>query len=322
MRLTTCLLAGFVLAWPAASANAQVFTRPIVLVVPYSAGGNVDISARILQAGIGDTLGASIMVENKPGAGGMIAGDYVARADPDGQTLFVGSTGPLILGPMAMPNPQYQWNNVFAPVSSLAFATNVLLVNPQLPIHSVAELVAYAKANPGKVTLETDTVVSINHFMAELFRQKTAIDWIEVNYHGNAPALTDLMAGHVDIGFQQLADALPSIQAGKLQALAVLGPKRVAAIPDVPTIVEAGYPDVQGVTFNGLLAPKATPLATLDKLSAAVRAALQKKDVVDRLAALGSEARGSTPEEFTAFLKAETVKWNDVMKLANIKVSE
>jgi tripartite-type tricarboxylate transporter receptor subunit TctC len=321
MRIATAI-AAFGLAWLAAAAQAQQFHRPITLVVPYSAGGNADVSARILQAGIGDTLGVPIIVENKPGAGGMLAGDYVARAEPDGQTLFVGSNGPLLLGPMTMPNPLYQWDKVFAPISSLSVATNVLLVNPSLPIHSIAELVAYAQANPGKLTLETDTAISINHFLAELFRLKSSIAWVEVNYHGNAPALTDLIAGHVDIGFQQLVDAVQYVKSGQLRALAVLGPKRVAAIADVPTIAEAGFPDVQGVTFNGLLAPKATPPAVIDTLSAAVRTALQKPSVINQLAALGSEPRGSTPEEFTAFLNAENRKWNEVMKLANIKVSE
>jgi tripartite-type tricarboxylate transporter receptor subunit TctC/predicted TIM-barrel fold metal-dependent hydrolase len=240
MSARIALVAALVLAPAFTGAQAQLVTRPIIFVVPYSPGGNVDVSARILQAGIGDALGQPIIVENKPGAGGMLAGDYVARAEPDGQTLFVGSNGPLVLGPMAMPNAPYQWDKVFAPVSSLAVATNVLLVNPQLPIHSVAELVAYAKANPGKLTLETDTPVSINHFMAELFRLKTSIDWVEVNYHGNAPALADLIAGHVDIGFQQLVDAVQLIKDGKLRALAVLGTKRAVALPDVPTIAEAG----------------------------------------------------------------------------------
>ncbi|MGD0027163.1 MAG: tripartite tricarboxylate transporter substrate binding protein, partial [Xanthobacteraceae bacterium] len=263
-----------------------------------------------------------VIVENKPGAGGMIAGDYVARAEPDGQTLFVGSNGPVILGPMTMPNPAYQWDKVFAPVSSLAFATNMLLVNPALPINSVAELVAYARNNPGKLTLATDTAVSINHFLSELLRLKTSIDWVEVHYRGNAPAINDLIAGHVDVGFQQLVDSLQHIQSGEVRALAVLGPKRVAAIPEVPTIVEAGYPQVQGVTFNGLFAPKATPQQTVERLSAAIRAALQNKSVIEQLATLGSEARGSTPEDFTNFLMEETRKWSEVVKLANIKVSE
>jgi len=321
MRVRFWLAAGLLLC--AAPAAAQQFpSKPIVMVVPYAAGGNVDVSARILQSGIGDTLGQPILIENKPGGGGTIAGDYVARAEADGHTLFVGSNGPIMLGPMTMPKPPYQWDKVFVPISTLAVATNMLLVRPTLPVRSVAELVDYAKKNPGKLTLATSSGASINHFMAELLKLKAGIEWTEVHYRGNAPAINDMIAGHVDLGFQQLVDSLQHIQSGKLRALAVLGPKRVAAVPDVPTIAEAGFPDVQGVTFNGLFAPRGTPQPVVEKLSAAIRAALQKQSVVDQLASLGSEARGNTPEEFSRFLVDETRKWTEVMKQANIKVSE
>ncbi len=307
----------------AATTCAQPFpTRPIVLVVPYAAGGNVDISARALQAGLGDSLGQPVVVENRPGAGGTLAGQYVARSAPDGHTLFVGSNGPIMLGPMTMPKAPYQWQQAFAPVSTLAVATNTLVVRPTLPVKSVAELVAYARSNPGKLTVAIDSIASINHFMGALFRLKSGITWTEVHYRGNAPAVTDLIAGNVDAGFFQLVDTASHLKAGTLRALAILGPARAPSLPDVPTIGEAGYPDVQGVTFNGVFAPKATPRAVIDKLSAAIRAALAKPEVVDRLAALGSTARGSTPEEFARFLAQETEKWTDVMKRANIKVTE
>jgi tripartite-type tricarboxylate transporter receptor subunit TctC len=312
------LLAGF-----AGAALAQPFpSRPITLVVPYAAGGNVDISTRILQAGIGDALGQPIVVENRPGAGGTIAGVYVAQSTPDGHTLFVGSNGPVLLGPMTMSKSPYRWDEVFAPVSSLAVATNMLLVTPKLPVKTITEFVDYAKRNPGKLTLATSSGASINHFLAELFKLKAGITWTEVHYRGNAPAVADLVAGHVDVGFQQLTDSREHIEAGRLRALAVLGPNRAAALPDVPSIVEAGLADVQGITFNGLFAPKGTPDAVIEKLSAATRVALEKPGVVDKLAALGSEARGSTPEAFAAFLRAETAKWTDVMREVNIKVSE
>ena len=307
----------------ASPASAQQFpTKPIVLVVPYAAGGNVDISARALQAGLGNSLGQPVLVENRPGAGGTIAGDYVARSAPDGHTLFVGSNGPVMLGPMTMPKPPYQWQQVFAPVSTLAVATNTLVVRPTLPVKSVAEMVEYSHNNPGKLTVAADSVASINHFMGELLKIKSGITWTEIHYRGNAPAVTDLVAGHVDIGILQLVDTAQQLQAGKLRALAVLGPTRAPSLPDVPTIAEAGYPDVQGVTFNGVFAPKATPRAVIDKLSAAIRVALAKMEVVDHLAILGSSARGSTPEEFTEFLEQESKKWNNVMKQANIKVTE
>lgn len=315
------ILGSLLLSALAAPASAQQFpAKPITLVVPYAAGGNVDISTRILQAGIGDALGQPIIVENRPGAGGTIAGEFVARAAPDGHTLFVGSNGPIMFGPMTMPKPPYQWDQAFAPVSTLAFATNMLLVRPDLPVKSVAELVEYSKKNPGKLTLATSGGVSINHFLAELLKLRTGITWTEVHYRGNAPAITDLVAGHVDVGFQQLTDSRSYIEAGKLRALAVLGPRRAAPIPNVPTSAEAGFPEVQGITFNGVFAPKGTPPAVVAKLSATVRAALAKKEVAGKLAELGSEARGSTPEEFSKFLADETAKWTEVMQKANIKV--
>jgi tripartite-type tricarboxylate transporter receptor subunit TctC len=321
MRASGLLLGSILVAALTASSAAQQFpSKPITLVVPYAPGGNVDISARVLQAGIGESLGQPIIIENRPGAGGLIAGDYVARSAPDGHTLFVGSNASILLGPMTMPKPPYQWDKVFAPVSSLAVATNMLLVTPKLPVKTVTELIDYAKKNPGKLTLATSSGASINHFLAELLKLKTGITWTEVHYRGNAPAINDLMAGHVDVGLMQLTDSRQHIESGTLRALAVLGPKRAPAVPDVPSIVEAGLPDVQGITFNGLFAPKDTPPAVIDKLSTAIRAALEKKEVIAKLGDLGSEARGSTPQEFTKFLADETAKWTDVMKKANIKV--
>src|SRR5829696_8123940 len=239
MRVGSLTCAALLVSAATAPSSGQTFpSKPIVMVVPYAAGGNVDVSARILQAGIGDKLGQPIVVENRPGAGGTLAGDYVARAAPDGHTLFVGSNGPIMLGPMTMPKPPYQWDRAFAPVSSLAFATNMLLVRPGLPVATVGELVDHARKNPGKLTLATSSGASISHFLAELLKLKAGIAWTEVHYRGNAPAINDLVAGHVDLGFQQLTDSLQHIQAGRLRALAVLGTSRVAALPDVPTIAE------------------------------------------------------------------------------------
>ena len=289
------------------------------MVVPYAPGGNVDVTARVLQAAIGDALGQPVVIENRPGGAGLIAGDYVARADPDGHTLLVGSNGPVILGPLTMAKPAYQWEQAFAPVSSLAVATNLLLVRPSLPVKSVKELVDYAKNNPNKLTLATSSVASINHFLGELFKLKAGITWTEVHYRGNALAINDLIAGHVDVGFQQLVDAAQHLQSGKLRALAVPGKARAATLPDVPTMADAGYPEVDGVTFNGIFAPKATPRPVVERLSGVVRAALEKQSAIDQLAALGSQARGSTPEEFTRFLQGETRQWGELVRAANIK---
>jgi tripartite-type tricarboxylate transporter receptor subunit TctC len=322
MRRTASCLALALWAVTGASTAQNFSSKPIVLVVPYAPGGNVDVSARVLQAGIGDALGTPIVIENRPGGGGTIAGDYVARAEPDGHTLFVGSNGPVMLGPMTMPKPPYRWDKAFAPISTLAFATNMLLVRADLPIGSVAELVDHARRNPDKLSVAISSVASINHFLAELMRIKAGLTWTEVHYRGNTPAINDLLGGHVDVGFQQLVDSLQHIRSGKLRALAVLGPRRSAALPDVPTSAEAGFPEVQGVTFNGLFAPIKTPKPVIERINAAMRAALQKQDVVDRLAALGSDARASSPEDFARFLDEESRKWADVMTQANIKVTE
>ncbi|MCC6778006.1 MAG: tripartite tricarboxylate transporter substrate binding protein [Hyphomicrobiales bacterium] len=306
-----------------ASAAAQPFpVKPITMVVPYAPGGNVDVTARVLQAAIGDALGQPIIIENRPGGAGLIAGDYVARAAPDGHTLFVGSNGPLVLGPMTMAKPAYQWEQAFAPVSQLATATNLLLVRPSLPIKSVRELVDYARSNPNKLTLATSSVASINHFLGELFKREAGITWTEVHYRGNALAISDLLAGHVDVGFQQLVDAAQHLQSGKLRALAVPGKARAPTLPDVPTMAEAGFPSVEGVTFNGILAPRSTPRAVVERLSQAIRTALAKPEAVAQLAALGSRAQGSTPEEFTRLLQEETRRWGELVRVANIKSSE
>lgn len=221
-----------------------------------------------------------------------------------------------------MAKPAYQWEQAFAPVSSLAVATNLLLVRPSLPVKSVKELVDYAKNNPNKLTLATSSVASINHFLGELFKLKAGITWTEVHYRGNALAINDLIAGHVDVGFQQLVDAAQHLQSGKLRALAVPGKARAATLPDVPTMADAGYPEVDGVTFNGIFAPKATPRPVVERLSGVIRAALEKQSAIDQLAALGSQARGSTPEEFTHFLQGETRRWSELVRAANIKSLE
>ena len=307
----------------ATPAVAQQFpSRPITFVIPFPAGGNVDVSARILQGGIDNALGQPIVIENRPGAGGTLAGTHVARAAPDGHTLFVGSTSNILLGPMTMPNPPYKWEQVFAPVSSLATSTNMVLVRTTLPVKSVAELVDYARRNPGKLTVGTSSTASINYFMGELLKFQAGITWTDVHYRGNAPIINDLMAGHIDVSFQQLSDSAQQIETGKVRALAVLSAQRIASLADVETIVEAGYPEVQGVNFNGIFAPKGTPPEIIAKLNTAIREALRKKAVIEQLARLGSEAPGSTPEEFTAFLDQQTRKWTDVMNKANIKVAQ
>jgi tripartite-type tricarboxylate transporter receptor subunit TctC len=319
MKPLRILIAVVLVALATGPTLAQKFpSKPITLVVPYAAGGNVDTTARILQGAIGNSLGQPILVENRPGAAGFIAGASVARSEPDGHTLFVASNGPLLLGPLVLKAPYTL--EAFEPISLLTVGTNVLLVRRDLPVKSVQEMVAYAKANPSKFQVAVDTGASINNFLSELLKLNAGIDWVPVRYRGNAPALTDLIAGHVDVGFAQLTESIEHIKAGKLRALAVMMKDRSPAIPDVPTMAEAGYPGVDGIIFIGLLAPKGTPADVVDTLNAAVRKALAQPSVAAQLATFGAKVVTGSPAEFATFLKVENDKWTEVAKKANIKV--
>jgi tripartite-type tricarboxylate transporter receptor subunit TctC len=195
------------------------------------------------------------------------------------------------------------------------------VVRPSLPINSVKEMIEYAEANPQKFTLATGGAASINHMASELLQLRSGAKWAQIHYRGNAPALNDLIGGHVDAGFGQLSDSFPLIQSGKLRPLAVLGNKRMAVLPNVPTIKEAGYPDIEAENFVGVLAPLKTPKDVIDKLSLTIRTAVAQPAVIAQFAAIGTEARGSTPEEFKKFLQAETARWTEVVAKAHIRIA-
>ncbi len=318
------LLATLLVVLFAAPAPAQPFpTRPVTLVVPYAAGGNVDISARILQGGIGDALGQPIVIENRTGAGGTIAGDYVARSAPDGHTLFVGSNGPILLGPMTMPKPPYQWDKAFRPVSSLAVATNMLLVRPTLPVKSVAELVEFARKNPGKLTLATSSGASINHFLAELLKLKTGITWTEVHYRGNAPAINDLVAA---MSMSASSSSRIRCSTSRPASCARSPCSAPSARPRSPTCRRSprrAFPTCRASPSTACSRPRQRRRSTVERLSVVIRAALAKSERgrEARHARLGG-ARRHARRSSTSFSNAKSAKWTEVMKQANIKVSE
>jgi len=319
MRLATVCLA--VLALGAATpATAQQWPdKPVRLVVPYPPGGNVDTAARLVAPGLTQAFGQPFIIENKAGAGGMIAGEFVAKSAPDGYTFFFTANGPLLFSPLIFGRSPYQWDKSFVAISSVSFTPLVLQVYPSVPAKSLADLLALAKKEPGKLTMASPGAGTTNHLVSELLQTATGASWTTVHYKGNAPATTDLLAGRVDFNFDQVSVSLPYIKQGKARALAVTSTKRVPSLPDVPTFEEAGLKGMDAATFTGILAPAGTPKEILVRVSTALSTVLQDRGVIEKFDAMGAEARGTTPEEFQAYLQREYDKWAPVIKRANIK---
>jgi tripartite-type tricarboxylate transporter receptor subunit TctC len=322
MTLRAIIFAIFFAALSLVARADEFPTKPITLVVPWAPGGNNDVVARLLAKSLSNNLGQPIVVQNKSGAGGMIGGQYVATADPDGYTLLVGSNAPVILSPLMFSSAPYRWEDAFEPISIFTVATIVLEVRPDLPAKNLREVLAYAKANPEKFSVAIGGTGSINHLLNERLQQVAGLKWVDVNYKGNAPALIDLVAGHIDASFDQLSSSLPMIQLGSLKAIAVVGDTRAASLPDVPTFAESGFPEISGVSFNGLFAPKNTPRSIIDKLSSAMEKTLKEPELMAGIKRLGSEVRSDTPDEFKRFLENETMVWQDVVNKGNLRIAE
>ncbi len=322
VRAMRALITGGLLATLlcAGSAVGQSYpAKSVRFVVPFAAGGNVDVSARLLAQALSDTTGQSFIVENRSGAGGMIGGEFVARAAPDGYTLFVASTGAAVLAPLTFAKPLWQWDKVFAPVSTVGYTPVVVHVRPGLPIQNVQELVAFARARPGKVTVATGGAGSMNHMASELLQQLAGVKWEQIHHKGNAPAIADVLGGHIDVLFSQVSATLQHIERAQLRALATTGTDRLRQLPNLPTMQEAGFRGFEAVTFVGVFAPIQTPRAVVDELSALIGKVLQDKAVVQKFDAAGTDARASTPEAFTKFLEVDTARWRKVIAEAGIK---
>jgi tripartite-type tricarboxylate transporter receptor subunit TctC len=318
-RAIQTLLAAALLSLGTSTFGQAYPTKPVRMVVPFAAGGSVDVGGRLLAAALSESLQQQFIVENRSGAGGMIAGEFVARSAPDGYTLYVASTGSTILAPLMFPKPLWQWDKVFAPVSSYAFQPVVLHVNPALPIRNVQDLVAYAKARPGKVTVATGGAGSVNHVSSELLQLSAKIRWEHIHHKGNAPAIVDVMGGHIDVLFSQVSATVQHIQRGQLRALATTGAERLRSLPDVPTMQEAGFKDFEAVTFHGVFAPIDTPRAVVSQLSAAIQKVMKDPALLQKFETIGTEPRASTPEQFTKFLQVDTERWRRVVTEANLK---
>jgi tripartite-type tricarboxylate transporter receptor subunit TctC len=319
------LLAGLVIlalgAVAVAPATAQPYpAKPVKLIVPFPPGGPVDVAARLLGQHLPRTLGATVIVENRAGAAGALGSKAVASAEPDGYTLLCGNISSLVVLPAVTGNRDYDPAKVFAPVAKVSQNYEVLVVHPGFPARSVAELVALAKANPGKLNFGSAGLGNATHLAAELFKLRTGTDIVHIPYKGAAEAVTGVLGGQVQMFFGDIAGVLPLMNDGALRALAVSSETRNPLAPDVPTMIESGVPDYVVLTYIGVVAPAATPSAIVDKLNAAINASLAAPEVAAAFAKLGAEVRPAPPQDFAAFLAAETRKWTEVAKAANIKI--
>lgn len=303
----------------AATAAAQPFpSRPIKVVVPYPPGGGTDVVARIVTQKMAAILDSPIVVDNRAGAGGNIGTEYVARSPADGYTVLV-ATGSTTINNTLTPNLTWELMRDFVPIVQFAWNQSVLVVTPSLPVATVAELVALAKAKPGQLTVASSGIGSSAHLWSELFEMKAGVDFTHVPYKGTAPAQSDLVGGQVNLMFSDISAALPLVKSGKLKALGVGSLTRFDGLPDVPTISEAGVAGYEGGSVVGLIAPAGTPKEAIDVLNAAAVKALVAPEVRDRLLGLASLPVGGTPAAFGERLRAETEKWALVIRTAKIK---
>ncbi len=317
MRVLTAALAAILLL--AGAAQAQGYpAKPIRIVVPYSAGGTVDILGRLVGAKLQAAWGQPVVVDNRTGAGGNLGADLVAKAEPDGYTLLVTASPPLSTNVSLYRALPFDPVADFAAVSLLAEVPNLLEVNPKLPARTVAELVAYAKAHPGTLNFASQGNGTTSHLGAELLKIRAGIEIVHVPYRGTAPALSDLVAGNVDLMFDNLVSSLPMIRGGNLRALAVGSARRSTALPEVPTVIESGYPDFESTAWFAMVAPARTPPDIVQKLSDGVAAAFQAPDVRTRMDDLGATIIASPPAALAAHIRAEIARWGDVVKRANL----
>ena len=305
----------FSLIFGAAQAAAQDYpSRPVKVIVPTPPGGPVDVVGRITANYLQTALGQPFVVENRSGAGNTIGSKDAAEATPDGYTLLFSAASGLIIAPLLHPDAGYDPLKSFDPIALVGSSSSILVVNPSVPAHSVAELVAYAKANPGKVNFSSGGIGVLPHLIGELFKARAGIDIVHVPYKGGAPSITDLMAGNVQMTFETTSVLLPLIQAGKLRALAVTTQKRIPQLPDVPTMIESGYPNFVTVAWTGLLAPAHTPQPIIAKLNAAINQGLKSPELTGALAKITVDPLGGTPADFTQTMQAELARWTPLVK--------
>ena len=300
-------------------AQSNYPNKPINLIVPYGAGGSADSRSRQLGQKMSLILKQPIVIDNKPGAGGNIGTEAIVRAAPDGYTIGMGNFAPMAVNKTLFGNLRYDPETDLTPIILVEKGPLVLVVNPNSPYKTVQDIVVAAKAKPGVLTFSSGGIGGSHQLSAELFELNAGIQMIHVPYKSGSAALTDLMAGNVDLMFDQMYSAVPSIKADKIRPLAITSKKRSPLLPNVPSFVELGYPKVEVLNWQGLIAPKGTPKAIIDKLNAAANEALKDPQLRELMLAQGNEIGGGSPAEFAALVKSEASKWSAVVKSANIK---
>jgi len=314
------LLTAAIVSGLATVATAQNYpTRPITLVVPFPPGGSTTIVARIVTDRMADAIGQQFVVDNRGGAGGALATRQVAKSAPDGYTIALGYTGTLAIGPSLFPNVGYDVRTDFAPIGRIGVAPSAVVVHPSFPVHSVAELIAYAKANPGKVDYGSAGIGTVGHVAGEYFAIATGIKLTHIPYKGTGPAITDLLGGHIPLSFSPIPAVHESAKSGLLRMLAVTSAKRSTLLPDMPTVAESGVPGFDAVLRYGLVAPAGTPRPVIERLNTALRATLESGEVRNRLAIEGAEPLPSTPDEYAMDIDHEETQWSKVIKASGAK---
>jgi tripartite-type tricarboxylate transporter receptor subunit TctC len=303
----------------AAAAQAQTYpNRTVRLVVPFAAGGSTDIIGRTLGQKLNEMWGQPVVVDNRPGGSTVIGTDVVAKSPPDGYTLLV-TPAPFTIVPSLIAKLPYDPAKDFEPITLINTTPLVIVVNPGVPAKSIKELIALAKSRPGALNYGSSGSGGSNHLAGELFNAMAGVKMIHIPYKGNAPALTDLLGGHVDVVFNGLTSAMPFIKSGKLRSLAVTSLARTGSLPDMPTLDELGLKGFQAVAWNGLTAPARTPKDVIAKINADTLKVVRSTELVERLKAEGSDPVGNSPAEYSAFLRNEIAKWAKVIKLAGVK---
>jgi tripartite-type tricarboxylate transporter receptor subunit TctC len=319
-RTLAAVFASIAVLYASTARAADYPTRPVTLIVAYTPGGPSDVLARIIGWQMEKVLGQPVVIDNRPGGAGNIAAETVARAAPDGYTLLMGNNGLLATNQSLFKKLNFDGAKDFAPISLIGSQPNVLVVNPSFPATTMAELITYAKANPGKLNYANPGFGTAAHLSAELFKSMAKVDMVPVSYKGAAPALQDVLAGHVQVMFATSASAVGFLKAGTLRPLAVTTLKRFSLMPDLPTVAELGLPGFDATTWHGLVAPAGTARDVIDTLNRATVHTLKDANTLRQLHDIGVEVAASTPEEFAAYIRSEIPKWAAVVKASGAQV--